>query len=413
LSIFELPNILKNFLNIGIFQFAGMLLQLLAIPLITRKYGLEIFGEIALTTSVAYLLGNFVNYGTNQTAIKDVAIAKSNSTELSKIFSKVFWLRFVVFLIIIVMTTMITMTTQKKGLLLWLSITPLIFSELINPLYFLIGIEKIHWISWGNLCTRLLSLLLIFSVPLHNNTAIYLNLFVGVPLFLFYFIVTLYVIIKSKLKFLAPDHGSLTSDLKNNFFVTFNGNSALMQQSIFLFFVAGLSNPLLLGAYGIIDKLLSATRQIVSSFSLSIYPRAAELYHKEKLQWRLFRKKIQQSYALVFLIAGIFIYACAHPITNILTSDQNQYSIGFVQLFALAPLFLSLNANNVIDLLLGNKYKEMFYISLMVLFATLFLSYTLTRFNHAMSIGLYPVLIEGTCFLIYTAFIRKLNLHAA
>jgi hypothetical protein len=56
LSIFGLPNIFKNFLNIGIFQFAGMLLQLLAIPLITRKYGLEIFGEIALTTSVAYLL---------------------------------------------------------------------------------------------------------------------------------------------------------------------------------------------------------------------------------------------------------------------------------------------------------------------------------------------------------------------
>ena len=413
MSIFGLPNIFKNFLNIGIFQFAGMLLQLLAIPLITRKYGLEIFGEIALTTSVAYLLGNFVNYGTNQTAIKDVAVAKSNSIELSKIFSKVFWLRFVVFLIIVVMTTMITMTIQEKSLLLWLSITPLIFSELINPLYFLIGIEKIHWISWGNLCTRLLSLLLIFSVTLYNNTAIYLNLFVGVPLLLFYFIVILYVIIKSKLKLLAPDRVSLTSDLRNNFFVTFNGNSALMQQSIFLFFVAGLTNPLLLGAYGIIDKLLSATRQIVSSFSLSIYPRAAELYNQEKNQWRSFRRKIQQSYVLVFIIAGILIYLCAHVIVHTLTKEQNEYSIGFVQFFALAPLFLALNANNVIDLLLSNKYKEMFYISLMVLFATLFLSYTLTRFNHAMSIGLYPVLIEGTCFLIYTAYIRKLNLHAA
>ena len=413
MSIFGLPNIFKNFLNIGIFQFAGMLLQLLAIPLITRKYGLEIFGEIALTTSVAFLLGNFVNYGTNQTAIKDVAIAKSNSLELSKIFSKVFWLRIVVFLIIVVMTTMITMTTQEKSLLLWLSITPLIFSELINPLYFLIGIEKIHWISWGNLCARLISLLLIFSVYLENSISVYLNLFVGIPLLLFYFIVTIFVILKSKINLFAPVYQSLKSDLKNNFFVTFNGNSALMQQSIFLFFVAGLTNPLLLGAYGIIDKLLSATRQIVSSFSLSIYPRAAELYHQEKRQWRSFRRKIQLSYVLVFIIAGILIYLCAHVIVHTLTKEQNEYSIGFVQLFALAPLFLALNANNVIDLLLSNKYKEMFYISLMVLFATLFLSYTLTRFNHAMSIGLYPVLIEGTCFLIYTAFIRKLNLHAA
>jgi O-antigen/teichoic acid export membrane protein len=179
---------------------------------------------------------------------------------------------------------------------LWLSITPLIFSELINPLYFLIGIEKIHWISWGNLCARLISLLFIFSVYLENSISVYLNLFVGIPLLLFYFIVTIFVILKSKINLFAPVYQSLKSDLKNNFFVTFNGNSALMQQSIFLFFVAGLTNPLLLGAYGIIDKLLSATRQIVSSFSLSIYPRAAELYNQEKNQWRSFRRKIQQSY---------------------------------------------------------------------------------------------------------------------
>lgn len=298
-------------------------------------------------------------------------------------------------------------------MLICLSVAPLILSEIINPLYFLIGIEKIHWISWGNLFIRLISLLFIFSFPLENSISVYLNLFVGIPLLLFYFIVTIFVIQKSKIKLFAPDYQSLKSDLKNNFFVTFNGNSALMQQSIFLFFVAGLSNPLLLGAYGIIDKLLSATRQIVSSFSLSIYPRAAELHHQEKQQWPSFRRKIQQSYVLVFIIAGMLIYLCAHVIVHTLTKEHNEYSIGFVQLFALAPLFLALNANNVIDLLLANKYKEMFYISLMVLFATLMLSYSLTHFDHAMSIGLYPVLIEGACLLIYTIFIRKLNLRAA
>jgi len=411
LSIFGLPNIFKNFLNIGIFQFAGMLLQLLAIPLITRKYGLEIFGEIALTTSFAFLLGNFVNYGTNQTAIKDVAIAKSNPTELSKIFSKVFWLRFVVFLIIIVMTTMITMTTQKKGLLLWLSITPLIFSELINPLYFLVGTEKVHWISWGNLLTRAGSLLLIFFTTIHSNQAMMMNFFIGVPLILFYALVSIYIIYIYKIKITKIDLVLLKSTLQHNFYVTFNGNSALMQQTIFLFFVAGIKNPLLLGAYGIVDKLLGAARQLTSSFSLAIYPRASALHHEMPSLWLSFRKKLQKIYAVVFLSAGVFLYLISDLLVQWITKEPNLLAIEFVKIFSLVPLLIALNANNVIDLLLSNKYKEMFYISLMVLLSTIILSFSITQWNNIMSLGWYPVLMEGACLLIYAFYIRRLKLH--
>ncbi len=391
-----------------------MLLQLLAIPLITRKYGLEVFGEIALTTSAAYLLGNFVNYGTTQTAIKEVAISRNDYKSLSQIFSNVFCLRLIVFILITITTTVTitTITTLGKNLQLWLSVAPLILSEIINPLYFLIGIEKIHWISWGNLMTRLLSLFLIFSITIENNQAFYMNLFVGVPLLVFYLVVFIYVIREFKIKLFALKYAQLRSGLTNNFFVTFNGNSALMQQSIFLFFVAGLQNPVLLGAYGIVDKLLSATRQIVSSFSLSIYPRASELYHDEISKWRVFRQKIQKFYALFFIFLAIIIYACSYLLVNILTKDQNECTIVFVQLFSLVPLFLALNANNVIDLLLANQYKSMFYISLLVLLTTFILSILLTYLNESISLGWYPVLMEGTCLLIYTTFISKLKLRA-
>jgi len=408
-------NVFKNFFNIGLYQLAGMLLQLLAIPLITRKYGLEVFGEITLTTSVAYLLGNLVNYGTNQTAIKEVAVARTDNQSLSQIFSNVFWLRFLVFLIIITITTITittTITTSEKNVFLWLSVFPLILSEIINPLYFLIGIEKIHWISWGNLITRLLSLLLIFAIAVKYNQAVYMNLFVGVPLLLYYSFIFFYILNKFSIKLHAPEFYRFKSDITKNFYVTFNGNTALMQQSIFLIFVAGLKNPLLLGAYGIVDKLLSATRQIVSSFSMSIYPRAAELYHREKSQWKSFRNKIQNSYALFFILVAFTIYFCSHFLVSLLTKDQNEYTIGFVQLFSLAPLLLALNANNVIDLLLQNQYKSMFCISLIILLATCIFSFLLSHYYQTISLGYYPVLIEGFCLIVYSGYLNKLNLHA-
>ncbi len=411
MSKLGLPNIFKNFLNIGIFQFAGMFLQLLAIPLITRKYGLEVFGEIALTTSVGYLLGNLVNYGTNQTAIKDVAIAKSNNFELSKIFSKVFWPRLVVFLTITTITTITTTTTAEKNILLWLSIAPIILSEIINPLYFLVGIEKVHWISWGNMLTRAGSLLLIFLTTVRSNQAMMMNLFVGVPLMVFYALVSMQIIRSYKIKITKIDFNQLKSVLQQNFYVTFNGNSALMQQTIFLFFVAGIKNPLLLGAYGIVDKLLGAARQLTSSFSLAIYPRASALHHQNPSLWLSFRKKLQIIYTILFLGTGILVYIMSDSLVQWITKEPNLLAIQFVRIFSPVPMLLALNANNVIDLLLSNKYKEMFYISLLVMVSTIILSFSITQWNNIVSLGWYPIMMEGTCLLIYALYIKKLKLH--
>ena len=81
--------ILQNFFNLGIFQAASIALQLLVIPIITRKYGIATFGQVALAASFANFISNFSNYGTSQTAIKDVAANTDDKNYLSKLFYKI------------------------------------------------------------------------------------------------------------------------------------------------------------------------------------------------------------------------------------------------------------------------------------------------------------------------------------
>jgi len=386
-----------------------MILQLFTIPIITRKYGLEVFGEVALTTSVAYLLGNLVNYGTNQTAIKDVAITNCNSFELSKIVSNVFWLRLVVFITI---TTIITITTSYQKAFLWLSILPIILTEIFNPFYFLVSVEKMHWISWGNIIIRVLSLFLVLFVSIHSNQAIILNLFVGGPLLFFNLFLSLYVIRSFQLKINRPNIADLRVKLFNNFQVTFNGNIGMLQQSIFLFFVAGNFNASILGAYGIVDKLLNAIRQIVSAFSTAIYPRAAQLFHESKSSWLIFRSHIQKLYLIASILLGIFLYYFADQIVFLISSEKNQLASTFIELLSPAPFFLSLNASNVIDFLLNEQYKGMFNVSIFILLATVLISFALTSNLFDLSIGWYPLFIEASCFLIYSIAVKKYKLHA-
>lgn len=389
-----------------------MILQLFTIPIITRKYGLEVFGEFALTTSVSYLLSNIVNYGTNQTAIKDVAIANCNSFELSKIFSNVFWLRLVVFGTITTITTIITITTSYQKTFLWLSILPVILTEIVNPFYFLVSVEKMHWISWGNIIIRALSFLSILFVTIHSNQAIILNLFVGVPLLFFNLFFSLYLIRSFQLKINRFSIGDLRVKLFNNFQVTFNGNIGMLQQSIFLFFVAGNFNASILGAYGIVDKLLNAIRQIVSAFSTAIYPRAAQLFHESKSSWLIFRSHIKKLYFIASVLLGIFLYYFADQIVLQISSEKNQLASTFIQLLSPAPFFLSLNASNVIDFLLNEQYKGMFNVSIFILLSTVLISFALTSNLFDISIGWYPLFIESSCLLIYTIAVKKYKLHA-
>lgn len=389
-----------------------MLLQLLVIPIINKNYGLATFGEVALASSVGLFLANLVNYGTNQTAIKDVSIHRNDKEKLSFIFSEIFWLRIVVFITITTTTTIITITTKNEYLLLWFSILLLVASEIFNPLYFLIGIEKIQWISWGNIITRATSLGLILLLPLHQYIAPSLNLLLSLPLLIYYLLLSFYVVKKFELHLSLTRWADLRKKVLENFYVTFNGSSVILQQSIFIFAVAGTSSPQTLGAYGIIDKLLGAVRQLVSSFSSAIYPRAAQLFQQGISHWNNFRSKVQKGYTLVFLTVALLLFFFAEFGSVIFTRHEDPFTVLFFRYFSLAPLALALNANNVLDMLLSKSYKQMFYISILIVIATFLISISLTHFFSESSIGLYPLIIESTCLFIYTIFVRTKKIHS-
>ena len=401
----------KNFFNIGIVQASSMLLQLLTVPVIIRQYGLTIFGEIALSTSVAYLFGNIINYGTNQTAVKYIAVSKSSNLKLAGLFSQTLQLRCFVFV-----GSLLAVYTISKftflNVLIWISILPILLAEIFNPLFFLLGIEKVQWLSWNVLVARILSFLMIIFLYIDYHTAFFLNLFVGVPLLLVYVSLLVFIIFKYKIRIRVVSIKVLINQLVNNFYVTFNGSIGMLQQSIFLFFVASSFNSTIIGAYGLVDKILNAFRQLVSAFSSAIYPRAAVLYNMGKFNWLKFRKNIQIGYLLCSVLTGIVLFIFPQQLVRLISKDVNIYAVEFTRLLSFAFIFLSLNANNIIDLLLAEKFKSMFYISIAILFSTLLISYILSKDYVQLSIGWYPFLIEATCFLIYTFAIKKLKLHA-
>ena len=131
--------VLVNFFNLSVFQGAGIVLQFLAIPLITHKYGIAVFGQTVLASSFAVFMGGITNYGTHQTAIKEVATARDNLPFLSALFYKVLFFRLLAACMLLpIMAGMFFLHTELSYWI-WIGTIPLILAEVFNPLYFLIN----------------------------------------------------------------------------------------------------------------------------------------------------------------------------------------------------------------------------------------------------------------------------------
>ena len=399
--------ILYNFFNLGVFQVSSIALQLLIIPIISRNYGMAVFGQVALASSFAAFAASITNYGTNQTGIKEVAGNTKDNLFLSTLFYKILVFRFLAAIVIVPISVMLFIFYSKLSYWLWLGTIPLILAEIINPLFFLIGKEKIQWISWGNIVVKLLTLLLILLIPLHSHQATWINIMLGLPMVLYYLIVCIYIQFKESLRFTFPSTASLLRLAKENFYIMFNSTTVSLQQSIFLFTIAGFVSANTLGSYALVDKLLGACRQLISFFSNAVYPQAARLFLQSPDKWMHFKRTLQKIYTVLFGIGAIVIFFSAKYIVLLITKKENDTTELFVQMFSLVPLLLALNANNVLTLLLEKGYQSLFIISILILGATFLLSFFLAQFGNPQAMGWYPMATESSCLLIYLFFTNK------
>jgi O-antigen/teichoic acid export membrane protein len=404
--------IIQNFFNLGIFQASGIALQLLVIPIITRKYGIATFGQVTLAASFAAFIASVTNYGTSQTAIKEVAGNADDRIFLSKLFYKILIFRFFASVIFFPVLAFMLFLHPTLSIWVWVGAIPLLLAEIVNPLYFLIGKEKIQWISWGNIGVKVLVLALIILIPLHSQQAAWINGILGMPIVLYYVFICLYIHRKESLQVIIPSRESLMQLAKENFYIMFNSTAVSLQQSVFLFTVANYVSANTLGMYALIDKLLGVFRQLISSVSNAVYPQAARLFQQSPSNWFQFKKTLQKIYAILFGIMAVAIFLGAKLIVVLITKKDDPATELFVQLFSLAPLLMALNANNVLTLLLEKRHQILFIISMFILAITFLISYLFVQFTDHQALGWYPVVIESCCLLIYMVFTNKKSLHA-
>lgn len=397
---------LSGFFHLGSIQASNAIIQLLLFPLIIHVTGLEEFGIVILANTYGSLGAMFINYGTNQSGIKDVALFRNNPEKLASVFYTAYYCRFFLFLLTLPLLFILYQFNFPHVRYFPFALT-IVFAEVLNPFFFFAGIEKVSRYNLANLLSKSSSAFLIYLFVTRPELGIWVNFYLGITNIIAYLILTIYLIRKYKLtQYLVP-RVYIVEFFRKNFFLVGNNLSSSLQQSFFVFALSFTGDKMMLGAYSFCDKIVWSFRMLIIAFTTAIFPRAVNLYKENIASWKQFRNRVNKLMAVFFSLVMVGILIFTPFIVGLFTKTHNELAIIYTRAICMVPLIASLNAMNVVDLLLKNKYHYIFIIAMVLLGISVIVSLIFIQFNNKAIFGYYQVIVEIFSLPLYLYFIRK------
>jgi len=385
---------------------------MLIFPIVTRKIGIEAFGFVTLANTFATLGGVIINYGINQSGIRDVALHIKDKEKLGIVFYNALWIRAIIFLIYIIFLFGMQWYGMKYYSLIILA-TPLVIAEILNPLFLFIGTQRLKIYNISNVITKLVSILSLLIFIKSAADAGWVNFILGFASVVTYIGLLIYATREFKLSFSFPAKSDLLKLGKDNFYLTANNISVQFQQSIMIFALGHLGNPEWLGAYALCDKVIQTCRMLIISISNAIYPKSVQLYQQGTRIWSLYRKKMKWLITGVFFMGSISIFVLADFIIYVISGQRDHTAILFLKIMSLVPTVAALNFLNVIDQLLKNNTAHIFLIAIILLGISLLLAFILLNSGWYILFASFTLILEICGLMMYEYIIKKPSISHA
>jgi PST family polysaccharide transporter len=402
--------VIENFTWLTVFQVLEKLIPLITIPYLIRTIGIEKWGLTTFALSFIQYFNTFVDYGFNATAVREVSFNQDNQKELNRIFSEVMFIKFFLTLIsfIIFLAFVLSIKKFSKEFLVFLFTFGWVVGQMLFPLWFFQGMEKMKFSTILSSFAKIVFLALIFIIVKKESDYFLVPLLNSMGMILAGIIGLLIVIFNFKVNFIIPDIKNVVKTLKesgkvfiSNLFISFYTNTRIFALGLF-------TDNTIVGYYGIAEKIAFYLGMPFGLFAQAMYPRLSNFYAKSKEK---FYKLIKYLNIVAFLW-GICLFTIgilfSSLIVLLLTGKTITYETKFSLIFLLiGTSFVQINTFRIQYFLVTQKINTYTKIHITSGIIGMIVIFLLSYFYSFKGTAISVMLVEGLTLSLSLIYGRK------
>lgn len=298
-------NLLENFLSLGALQIISYVIPLITLPYQSRVLGVEKFGLVFFAYAFMAYFMVLTDYGFNLSATREIAVNRHNKNNISNIFSSVTCIKILLLILsylILLVVSILVPKIHENWLVFQLSFL-MVIGNAIYPVWFFQGMERMKYITFLNILSKIIFLILLFVFVKHQSDYMLVPLLNSLG-FIVSGIIGMYFAIKHLgAKFYIPSFHSIKKQFKYSSEFFLSRVSVALYTNTNSFCLGLISSNIMVGYYVAAEKIYTAISGMVYPLTNAIYP-----YIAKNKDIKLFRK-------ILFLVVIINICICTFVYT--------------------------------------------------------------------------------------------------
>ena len=322
-------NLAVNFISLLALQGANYILPFITYPYLFRILGSAKFGILAFAQALAQYFILFTDYGFNLSAPRDISINREDPKKISDIFSSIMFLKIIMLAVSMAAITLIVMFIPKfkSNPLVYLFSFGMVIGNVLFPIWFFQGMEKMKYISFLNILSKTIFTCSIFLFIKKEEHYLYVPLINSLG-YIVAGLLSLHIVFKEfGIRVILPTMNSIIFQLKDSFYFFLSRLSFSIYTITNTFILGMFTTDEITGYYAAVDKVIKAIAMLNQPIANALYP-----YMSRKKSIVFFKKIF-----FMWTLLGIFISAVFVIFSSQITSII--YGEGQVQITNLFRLY--------------------------------------------------------------------------
>ena len=326
--------LLENFLSLGMIQVVSYIIPLISLPYLSRVLGVENFGRVFFAYAFLQYFIVITDFGFGLSAVKEIAQTANKKEECDKIFNSVMGAKCLLLCISFIVLSVIVFFVPKfrQDYLIYLFTFFMVIGNAIFPVWYFQGIQHMKYITFINVTSKLIFLVLMFIfikepgqyiyVPLLNSMGYIVSAIIGIFIAVKRFKVHLYI----------PSLKNTLSQLRNSaeFFLSRVSASIITNTNSFALGV--IASPLMVGFYTAAEKIYMAYDSLFAQVNNVMYPYITQT--KNVILW----KKVLSISMIFNAILCVLVFLYGKNIIIIFYGAEMEPAYKILQIFAIIIL---------------------------------------------------------------------------